>query len=402
MNIISTAGFKNVWILSISSALAGSIIPLMILAGSLAGTYLAPSADWATAPIALMVTGTAVAAIPVTHLMRSMGRKKGLLTFMMIAIGACGLAIMALQLQSFTLFCITAFILGSCNAAILQSRFAAMETVAVEHSSTAASMVLASGIIAAFVGPEMAIMGRQFTAVEYQGSFALAALCVLLGALLLSFYKPAPVAEITTEVASKGTVQLLRNPSLCLAIASGAIAYVVMSFVMTGTPISMHHFHGHSLIDTKWVIQSHIAAMFLPSFIAPLLFRYINTRGMMLMGLACYCATIVIGFSDTSVSGFWLQLVLLGVGWNFMFVAGTTLLPSTHSKEDRFKAQGINDFMVFSLQAAAALSAGWVINLISWQQMLFGCLIPILIMLLILLWESVQERTNNRNTQAES
>jgi hypothetical protein len=113
MNIISAAGFKNVWVLSISSALAGSTIPLMILAGSLAGTYLAPSAAWATAPIALMITGTAVAAIPVTQLMRTMGRKQGLLAFMMTGIAACGLAIIALQLQSFTLFCIIYLLLLS-------------------------------------------------------------------------------------------------------------------------------------------------------------------------------------------------------------------------------------------------------------------------------------------------
>jgi MFS family permease len=392
MHSLSAAGFRNVWILGVSSALAGSIIPLMILAGSLAGTYLAPSADWATAPIALMVTGTAVAAIPVTQLMRGLGRKRGLLSFMLIAVGACGLAILALQLQSFTLFCITAFILGFCNAAILQTRFAAMEAVSVEHSSTAASMVLAGGIIAAFVGPELAVIGRELTAVEYQGSFVLAAICILLGALLLGFYQPAPITDTITAPATTATHQLLQNPSLCLAVASGAIAYVVMSFVMTGTPISMHHFHGHSLVDTKWVIQSHIAAMFLPSFLAPLLLRYISIRGMILLGLACYCATIIIGFSDTSVRGFWLQLVLLGVGWNFMFVAGTTLLPSTHGEADRFKVQGINDFTVFSLQAVAALSAGWVINLISWQQILLGCLLPILLMLAIMLWERSRRR----------
>ncbi|MGB0669701.1 MAG: MFS transporter [Porticoccaceae bacterium] len=399
MHSLSAAGFRNVWILSVSSALAGSIIPLMILAGSLAGTYLAPSAGWATAPIALMVTGTAVAAIPVTQLMRALGRKRGLFSFMFTAVGACGLAILALQLQSFTLFCITAFILGFCNAAILQTRFAAMEAVAAEHSSTAASLVLAGGIIAAFVGPELALIGRELTQVEYQGSFVLAALCILLGALLLSFYQPAPITDTITAQATTATHQLLRNPSLCLAIASGAIAYVVMSFVMTGTPISMHHFHGHSLVDTKWVIQSHIAAMFLPSFLAPLLFRYISIIGMMMLGLACYCATIAIGFSDTSVSGFWLQLVLLGVGWNFMFVAGTTLLPTTHSEADRFKVQGINDFTVFSLQAVAALSAGWVINLISWQQMLLGCLLPILLMLAIMLWERSRRQDIGQGAQ---
>ena len=400
MNIISAAVFKNVWVLSISSALAGSTIPLMILAGSLAGTYLAPSAAWATAPIALMITGTAVAAIPVTQLMRTMGRKQGLLAFMMTGIAACGLAIIALQLQSFTLFCITAFILGSCNAAILQTRFAAMEAVSIEHRSTAASMVLASGIIAALVGPELAILGRQLTPVEYQGSFALAAICIVLGALLLSLYKPAPMAEAINQPATSATTQLLSNPTLCLAIASGAIAYVIMSFIMTGTPISMHNFHGHSLLDTKWVIQSHIAAMFLPSFVAPLIFRYLNIRGLMLIGLACYCATILLGYADTSVSGFWSQLVLLGVGWNFMFVAGTTLLASTQGEGDRFKVQGINDFTVFSLQAVAALSAGWMINLISWQQMLLSCLIPILIMLVIMLWERLGSRDSGSNAQA--
>jgi MFS family permease len=143
-------------------------------------------------------------------------------------------------------------------------------------------------------------------------------------------------------------------------------------------------------MDTKWVIQSHIAAMFLPSFIAPILFKYFKIRGMMILGLICYCATIVIGFSDTSVSGFWLQLVLLGVGWNFLFVAGTSLLPSTHHHNDRFKAQAINDFAVFSFQAVAALSAGWAINLITWQQMLLGCLIPICLMVVMLIWEGLK------------
>ena len=387
MVIFSAAGFNNVWVLSISSALAGSLITLMLLAGSLAGTNLAPTPDWATAPIALMIAGTAMAVIPVTYCMRRLGRKSALLVFMLASVLICGLAILALQLHSFSLFCVTAFILGFCNAALLQTRFAAMESVAVEHGTTAASMVLAGGIIAAFVGPELAVIGRQLTDIDYQGSFALAALCILFAALLLSLYRPAAISINNNRTAETSILSLLSNPSLCLAVASGAIAYVVMSFVMTGTPISMHHFHGHSLVDTKWVLQSHIAAMFVPSFIAPILFKHLKIRGMMLAGLICYCGTIVIGFADTSVSGFWLQLVLLGIGWNFLFVAGTALLPLTHSDGDRFKAQAINDSMVFTLQAVAALSAGWAINLLSWQQMLIGCLIPISIMLVVLLWE---------------
>jgi MFS family permease len=316
-----------------------------------------------------------------------LGRKSALLVFMLASALICGLAILALQLHSFSLFCVTAFILGFCNAALLQTRFAAMESVALEHGTTAASMVLAGGIIAAFVGPELAVIGRQLTDIDFQGSFALAALCTLFAALLLSLYRPAAVSIDSNRTTETSILSLLSNPSLCLAVASGAIAYVVMSFVMTGTPISMHHFHGHSLVDTKWVLQSHIAAMFVPSFIAPVLFKHLKIRGMMLAGLICYCGTIVIGFGDTSVSGFWLQLVLLGIGWNFLFVSGTALLPLTHSDKDRFKAQAINDSMVFTLQAVAALSAGWAINLLSWQQLLIGCLIPISIMLAVLLWE---------------
>lgn len=390
MKIILTADFKNVWILSLSCALAGSIIPLMVLVGSLVGAELAPSAAWATTPIALMILGTALAVIPVSRSMQTLGRKKALWLFMGLGILGCGLAMIALQLQSFIMFCLTSVLLGTTNTALLQTRFIAMESVAIEHGATAASMVMAGGIIAAFVGPELAVMGRDFTPVSFQGSFLLAAACISTAATILSVFEPALIATRTIEKATTSAATLLRNPSFCLVLSSGVVAYVIMSFVMTGTPISMHHFHAHSLLDTKWVIQSHIAAMFLPSFVAPLLFKQFKIRGVMILGLVCYCATIFIGFSDTTVGGFWLQLVFLGVGWNFLFVAGTSLLPSTHHHNDRFKAQAVNDFAVFSCQAAAALSVGWAINLLSWQQMLLSCLIPICLMVVVLIWEGLR------------
>ena len=134
---------------------------------------------------------------------------------------------------------------------------------------------------------------------------------------------------------------------------------MVMSFVMTATPISMHLHHGHSLEDTKWVLQSHIAAMFLPSLFTPWLFRLIKIRGLMLAGLACYCATIVIGLVDASVLGFWGQLVMLGIGWNFLFVSGTALLPMAYQPGEEYRAQALNDTVIFSSQAAASLGAGW-------------------------------------------
>lgn len=384
MSSIISKDFTNVWVISLSTALASSLATLMVFLGSLVGASLTPAAELAMVPVAIMTTGTAFGMIPATYAMDYLGRKAGLLLFIGLGLGGCMVAIIALQYSSFVWFCAASLIIGTSSSGLLQSRFTAMESVSLENQPTAASMVMGAGIIAAFIGPELAVIGIQITAIDYQGSFLLTALCLGIAVAILALFKPVAARVIAPKRSTVTATELLRNPSFFLALASASVAYIVMSFVMTGTPISMHHIHGHSLIDTKWVIQSHIAAMFLPSFIAPLLFKHLQIKGMMVLGLVCYCATIVIGFFDTSVSGFWLQLVLLGMGWNFLFVAGTALLPSSHREEDKFKAQRLNDFTVFSISAIAALSAGWAINIMSWQQMLLGCLIPIAIMFLVI------------------
>ena len=392
MNIIFSKDYKNAWVLSLSNAVAGSILPLMHLAGTLAGSTLAPSPSWATAPIALMILGTASSVVPVSRTMQNLGRKLGIYVFLGVGLLVCLLAMTALEFGSFSLFCLASFMLGSFNATLLQGRFAAMESVGIEHRTTAASMFMGSGIIAAFIGPEIALIGKDVFSTAYQGSFLLAAGCILISSVMLTAYTPKLVPQAPDIKSNLPKAQLFKNPTFCLALASGTIAYVVMSFIMTGTPISMHESYGHSLTDTKWVLQSHIAAMFLPSFITPVLVRYMGLRGMMVAGLICYCLAIAVGYSDNSPQGFWTQLVLLGIGWNFLFIGGTTLLPDTHHENERFKAQSINDFTVFSFQALAALSAGWALNLIGWQPMVLLCLIPVAIMLMALLWERIKTR----------
>ena len=392
MGIIFSKDYKNAWVLSLSNAVAGSILPLMHLAGTLAGSTLAPSPSWATAPIALMILGTASSVVLVTRTMQNLGRKMGIYVFLGVGLLVCMLAMTALEFGSFSLFCLASFMLGSFNASLLQGRFAAMESVGIEHRTTAASMFMGSGIIAAFIGPEIALIGKDVFSTAYQGSFLLAAGCILISSVMLTAYTPKLVPQAPDIKSNLPKAQLFKNPTFCLALASGTIAYVVMSFIMTGTPISMHESYGHSLTDTKWVLQSHIAAMFLPSFITPVLVRYMGLRGMMVAGLVCYCLAIAVGYSDNSPQGFWTQLVLLGIGWNFLFIGGTTLLPDTHHENERFKAQSINDFTVFSFQALAALSAGWALNLIGWQPMVLLCLIPVAIMLMALLWERIKTR----------
>lgn len=383
-------GFKSVIILAITNALAFSLTLMMMLVGSLVGAKLAPVESLATLPIAMMVVGLALGVWPVAHVTQLLGRRPTLWLFMGLAILSCVLAGFSLSAASFSLFCLAAVIIGVTNAPFQQMRFAAMECVASEYRVTAASIMMLAGVLAAFVGPELAIIGRNLTAVEYQGSFGLVAVATLSAAFLLLWYKPVAVPAMDKQVVARPASELIKNPQFCLAVASAAVGFMVMTFVMTATPISMHVHHGHSLVDTKWVIQSHIAAMFLPSLLSPWLFRLIGLRGMMIGGLCCYMVTIVIGLSNTSVMGFWSQLVMLGIGWNLLFVAGTALLPTTYSEGEQFKAQAVNDGSVFSIQALASLSAGWAISHSSWQVILLVCLLPVFLMAAMLLWSSKQ------------
>ena len=376
--------FKTVWLLALVNAIALSAIPMMMLIGSIIGTELAPGERWATLPITAMVIGTALGVTPAARLMAAAGRRSGFFTFVCIGIAACGVLGLALEWRSFTVFCIGALLLGTTAAALQQIRFAAMESVPLEDGPTAASIILCAGIVAAFLGPELALWGESLTEVQYQGSYWLGSLCLLAGGSLLFFYRPARIEQQATVSGGRSIVELLRSPTILLAIVSGASAYMVMSFVMTATPISMHVHHGHSMVDTKWVLQSHIAAMFLPSLFTAWLFRLVGIRGLMLAGLACYVCTIAIGLVDASLLGFWGQLVMLGVGWNFLFVAGTALLPMGYREGEQYRGQALNDSVVFSSQAAASLSAGWAISAVSWQSLLLFCLLPMALLALLL------------------
>jgi predicted MFS family arabinose efflux permease len=382
--------FKTVWLLAAISGTAMSSVPMMMLIGSIIGAQLAPTEQWATLPIAMMVVGTACGVLPATQGMRRLGRRKTLALFILLGILACALMGQALADNSFVLFCLGASLLGATAAAIQQIRYAAMECVALPDGPTAASIIMCAGIFAAIVGPELALAGKDLSSVDYQGSFWLGAGCLLGSGLLLLFYTPATQRHVPSATQGRSSFDLLKSPTLLLAIVAGASAFMVMSFVMTATPIGMHLHQGHSLEDTKWVIQCHIAAMFLPSLFTPWLFRWMKIRGLMLVGLACFGVTIVIGLVDTSVAGFWGQLVILGIGWNFLFVSGTALLPTAYVEGEQFRAQALNDSVVFSSQAMASLCAGWAISAISWQSLLLLCTLPMALLLALLLWQRGQ------------
>lgn len=391
----------NIWVLMMASALGMCVAPLVVFIGGIVGAQLAPNPNLATLPVAALVIGTAIAVIPVSRLMQLYGRKRVFLVNALVAAAGACLAAMSIHYGSFWGFCLSIIILGGSLAVIQQFRFAAMESVPAVQSAKAASMVLLGGLIAAFLGPEIAHIGKGLTSVDFMGSFLLLALVVLLGGVvLLKFDAQVDPSHSEEVIAGRSLGALLHQPALWVAVASAGVGYAVMSYIMTATPVSMHHMQGHSLADTKWVIQSHICAMFLPSFFSGQLIARFGVRAIMVAGLIIYLVCGLIALSGQDLMHYWLGLVLLGVGWNFLFVAGTALLPTCYEPAERFKVQGFNDFVVFGCQAFASLSSGIVIFNFGWNPLiLFSA--PVLTVLIVLIWHWTRSERRQREVESD-
>lgn len=390
---MQTNSYSNLAILAVANAFAFLAMPLVVFVASLVGIELASSEDLATIPVAAMIIGTALGIWPVARVNARFGRKWASMLFMGIGVVACLLCAQSIVVANFWLFVAGTGLLGFGMAAVQQFRYAAIECLGKERAATAASIVLSGGIFAAIAGPELALIGKSLTAIDYQGSFWMAAGCLCLSAVILQFFTfSEPSSE--AERREPSAIHEMINPGFCLAICSGAVSYAVMSFIMTATPISMHHHYMHSLEGTKFVIQSHILAMFLPSLVSPFLFRWFGILNMMKIGLAAFVTTIFIGFYFTSLTGFWIQLVILGIGWNFLFVAGTAMLPTTHHAQDRFTAQAINDGLVFGMQALASVGAGIVLARLSWAQLVSIGFIPIVTMAALMVFYHWTKKEN--------
>lgn len=341
--------------------------------GSLVGSALAPDPSLATLPVALEVVGTAIGVAPLTLLMRRCGRK-GVMVSAAIAgaVAALGCA-WAINIHSFIGFCLGTALLGATLSVAQQYRFAAIELVSAEQAGDAAARVLLGGLVAALLGPEVGAWGRDTWTQPFAGSFGLLALINLMGAaVLLVSYRPGrPPPTAPSETATAGNGALLRRPVFWAAVSSGAVGWALMSFIMIATPLSMTEGDGHSLSHTKQVIQAHIVAMYLPSLVSGVLIRRIGIAPLMLSGLAAYVACILIGLSGHGLGHYSVALILLGIGWNMLFVGGTALLPQAYQENERFRAQAVNDVCIFSTQALAALAAGSVLAWLGWEGLLW-------------------------------
>jgi MFS family permease len=384
---VKLENYRTLIVLTFAQCFGQTAAPILVLLGGIVGAQIAPSLDWATLPIAIQIIGIASATIPASYLMSKVGRKAGFLGGTALAIFAALFAAWGIFQQSFALFCIASFFIGNYIAFLQQFRFAVAESVPKQQIPKCLSFLMLAGIVAALLGPEV---GRRFSVIEglpnYVGSFlGMAAMLSVSFLILLLFYRNTDMETYEQASTDRSLGQIFRQPTLILAIASAAVGYSVMSLIMTATPLSMHELDLHSLDDTTRVIQSHILAMYVPSFFSGFLISWLGVKRIIQAGFALMLVCVAIGWGQPDFINYWGTLIFLGVGWNFLFLGGTTLLTQSYRNSERFKVQAVNDFLVFGLQAVGSLSAGVLLASIGWSGvMLFS--LPLLLLLVPVLF----------------
>lgn len=358
---------RNIPILSASQALAGAGPTMVLLLGGIIGTTIAPAPSLATLPISLLIVGVALFSIPASMIMRKVGRKRGFMGAALVASLAALLAAYAISISDFFLFCLAILFIGSNGAFVQQYRFAASESVQSNYAARAVSVVLFGGILAGFLGPEVARLTQGLLpAGLYTGSFVALALIYALVIIIVGFMDKIIPGEAEIIGEERPLKAIVVQPTYMVAVLAGVVSYGVMSFIMTATPVQLHQLDGYSLDATAFVIQSHILAMYMPSLFTGFLLERLGLLRVMLAGVLSLVASVLISVTVHEYMGYWGALVLLGLGWNFLFVGGTVLLTRSYLPPERFKAQATNDFTVFGTQALASLSAGTVLYFANW------------------------------------
>ena len=359
----------------------------LVTLGGIVGSQIAPDPALATLPLSLMVVGTAAGTVPAALLMQRIGRRAAFLGAAGLGFSGAVIAGAGLGAASFAAFTAGAALVGVTLAFSAQFRFAAAESVPPDRVGWAVSIILVGSIGGAILGPEIVARSPGFNPEQpYQGAmYALAAVYVVGAAVLLGFRNVAADRAEGEALPPRPLPSVVAQPRFLVAMAAAVVGQGAMVFVMTATPLSMHVVDGYSIEDTARVVQAHVVAMYLPSLVsAPLLARLGTTR-LMAVGALTMGATVAIGLAGREIMHYWWGMVLLGVGWNFLFIGGTTQLVSTYRASERFRAQAVNDFGVFGMSAVASLLAGTLLHSFGWHTVLWTIAPALAAMLLLAL-----------------
>ena len=389
---------KNLSLLISSQVFGFTAANVTVFLSGIIGSQLSTIKSLATFPPSIYVVGIAISTIFAAKVMSIIGRRLG---FVLASIGsslACLLAAYSIFINSFIIFSFSCFLLGAGMAFIHQYRFAAAETVEKDKAPKAVSMLLLAGIVSAFIGITLANKTKDLISDHiYVGSYIALACLTIMPAIFLTFYKNSKITNKNNLTYSNVRTykEFVSDPKFLQAMVAATFGYVVMAFLMTATPISMHYVHKLSVDKVGLVIQFHVLGMFLPSLFTGNLIKRFGFSNIMYMGVFFYTLTISLSLFEPTFINYFASLICLGIGWNFLYISGTSLLVTTYNEQEKFKAQGFNDLIVFSATAIGSLSAGILISLLSWKIVNFMCIPFLIIILFVILRADIKKAPAN-------
>lgn len=377
---------KNVHLLFLCQALAGTATSLVVTTTALAAQTIAPDKALVTLPFALQFVGMMVSTAPASMLMRRIGRRAGFALAATVLVAAGLLSAYALAVRSFPLFCLGGAMIGTFTASAMYYRFTAAEVAAEANRSRAISYVLAGGVVSALCGPTLAVWARDTIGqVPFAGSF-LALACVGLATLAVVRYLEVPPLKPEERHSSgRPLAEIMRQPVFAVALLGAMFAYFGMNLVMTSTPLAMRDC-GYPYGDAALVIQWHVVGMYAPAFVMGHLIHRFGALHIMAAGVVLMLACLAIDLTGISVGHFWFALLLLGVGWSCLFIGATNLLTYAYLPAERSKVQAVNETAVFALVAMGSLGSGLLQNIFGWSAVNLAILPGLIIVAISIAW----------------
>ncbi|HEY6241185.1 MAG TPA: MFS transporter [Burkholderiales bacterium] len=357
---------KNVAVLATCQALLFTNNATAIALNGLAGYALAANKALATLPVTAWVIGGALSTLPASLLMKRIGRRAGFTVGALTGMVGAGICSLALTLENFWFFCFGTMVFGVYNAVAQYYRFAAADAASADFKAKAISLVLAGGLVGGIIGPETSKHTIDLLATRYLGAYlSLIGFLVLVVLIVQRLDIPVPTAAAQKEP-TRPLAEIAVQPVFVVAVLAAAIGYGVMNLLMTATPLAMG-ICGHPYSAAATVISWHVIAMFGPSFFTGFLIKRFGVLQVMFCGALLLYTCVGVALSGTSVAHFWFALVLLGIGWNFLYIGGTTLITEACTPPERAKTQGANDLAIFVMMAASSFSSGLLLEKSGWE-----------------------------------
>ena len=383
---------RNILLLAISQALYSCCVITVFSTGSLVGLMLAPNAGLATLPITAFVAGSALTTIPASLTMQHIGRIPVFMTGATASICGAALAVFAIYTRNFAMFCAACALQGVFQSTSGFYRFAAVEGALPEMKPLAISWVLTGGVVAGIAGTLIASGTSELLApFTFAGSYLAVAVIGAIALVVLTLLRlPKPSPEEIHGV-SRPWSELLQQPKLIVAMACATLSYGMMNLMMTAAPVAMVGCGFHQM-DASWVIQWHVLAMFVPSFFTGHLIKKYGAEKIAGIGMLLLITAGVTGLAGITFGHFAVALILLGLGWNFGFIGGTTMLTASYNPAERGKVQGANDFIMSTVVAIASFSSGKILAVAGWNFVNIALFPMALLALALIAWQTLKRQ----------